>query len=65
MKNYNQQMKLYMELMKELEAISGKKETYELELEMEGGWTFRLDIKDLDRLMIKLQTIGTALEGAK
>jgi hypothetical protein len=64
MKNYNQQMKLYMELMNAMK-VSGEKDAYELEMEIEGGFTFRLDIKDLDRLMIKLQTIGTALEGAK
>jgi hypothetical protein len=61
---YNQQMKLYTELMKELGNISGQKDAYELEFEIDGLGTFRLDIKDLDKLMIKLQTVGKALEGA-
>lgn len=53
------------QLLEEAKKISGQKDTYELELELEGGMTFRLDIKDLDKLMIKLQTLGNTLGGSK
>jgi hypothetical protein len=63
MKN-QQNLNNIMQLYKELKNVSGEKDTYEMEIELE-GMTLRCDIKDLDRLMIKLQSIGTALEGGK
>lgn len=58
----------FNKLMKDLDEakkISGEKDTYELEFEVDGVGTFRMDIKDLDKFMVKMQTIGEALGGAK
>lgn len=57
----------FKKLMEEAQSVTKKDEgeAYEMEIELDGGMTFRCDIKDLDKLMIKLQTIGNALGGAK
>lgn len=54
----------YMQAVEEARKVSGEKDTYEMELEIDGLGTFRCDIKDLDKLILKLHTIGKALEGA-
>lgn len=62
-------MNLY-KLMNELEKAHGvsgskaKKDVYDIKIEA-GDMTFHVDIKDLEKLFIKLNTIGTILEGGK
>lgn len=52
-----------MEAIDDAKKVTEKKDTYELEIEMDGFGIFRLDIKDLDKFMIKIQAIGKALGG--
>jgi hypothetical protein len=54
----------YMDMISSLSEIGKKEanEAYELEMEF-NDMTFRLDIKDLDKFMLKMQTISKVLEG--